>query len=292
MNIVFHLGVHCTDGGLLMRSLLQNRAALAEDGIGVPGPLRYRELLGETSTSLRGDVAPPETEALILSRIAPTPDTERVVLSNENFLCRSQVALGRDCLYPKAMKSAWLRNCVPSHDVEFAIALRNPACFLPDLVAGHGGPPPPHDMLAEGVFLDDLLWSDVIWRIAEANPTSRITAWCHEDTPFIWPQIQRELTGLDPTRTLDGGLDMAETIMTSEGYARLTGFLESRNVGTEDRRRRAIAAFLEAHAIEHEIETEIDLPGWTDETVETLTTLYETDVAEIARMPNVNFISP
>lgn len=291
MNIVFHLGVHCTDGGLLIRSLLQNRAALAEDGISVPGPLRYRELLGDTSTDLRGDPAPPETEALILQMIAPVPDTERVVLSNENFLCRSQVALGRDCLYPKAMKSAWLRNCLPSHDVEFAIALRNPACFLPDLIAGRGGPPPPEETMHEGVFLDDLLWSDVVRRIAEANPDSRITVWCHEDTPFIWPQIQRELTGLDPTRSLEGDLDMAETIMTPEGFARLTGFLDSRNVGTEDRRRRAISAFLEAHAIADEIETEIDLPGWTDETVDTLTELYEADVADIAKMPGINFIS-
>jgi hypothetical protein len=290
MNIVFHLGMHCTDGGLLIRSLLQNRAALAADGICLPGPIRYRELLGETSTRLRGEPAPPETEAMILERIAPAPGTERVVLSNENFLCRSDVALGRDCLYPKAMKSAWLRQCLPSHEAEFAIALRNPASFLPDLIAGLGGPPPHEDLLAEGVFLADLRWSDVIRRIAEANPGCPITVWCHEDTPFLWPQIQRELAGLDPSHTLDGALDMAETIMTPEGYTRLSEFLETRDVRVETRRRRAIAAFLDAHALEDQIEAEIDLPGWTEETVETLTALYDEDVEEIARMPEVTFL--
>ena len=38
MQIVFHLGAHCTDDGLLIRSILKNRAKLAAEGIGVPGP--------------------------------------------------------------------------------------------------------------------------------------------------------------------------------------------------------------------------------------------------------------
>ena len=58
------------------------------------------------------------------------------------------------------------------------------------------------------------------------------------------------------------------------------------------RRRRAVSAFLEAHAIEDEIEDEIDLPGWTDETIEMLTEIYEEDVARIATLPNVTLISP
>lgn len=292
MNILFHLGLHCTDGGLLIRSILQNRAQLASDGIAVPGPLRYRELLGEVSTQLRGDPAPPETEALILDAIAPLPGTERVILSSDNFLCRSDMALGPDCLYPKAGKSAWLARCLPSHEVEFALALRNPACLLPDLVAGRGGPAPARDLLADGIWAEDLRWSDVIERIAEANPGARIVAWCHEDTPFLWSEIQHELTGCDATHALEGALDMAETIMTPEGFARLSDFLDSRDVTTEVKRRRAVAAFLATHAIGDRIEAEIDLPGWTDKTVETLTGMYEDDVGRIAAMSRVTFLAP
>lgn len=292
MHIVFHLGLHCTDDGLLIRSVLQNRARLSRDGIGVPGPLRYRELLGEASTSLRGDPAPPETEAEILAIIAPDPGTERVILSSDNFLCRSDKALGKDCLYPKAVKSAWLRHCLPSHRCDFALAVRNPASLLPDLISGAGGPPPPDDLLAEGIWLEDLKWSDMVRRIAEANPGAQITVWCHEDTPFLWSQILHELTGCDPCDPLDGALDMVETIMTPAGYTRLSDFLAARDVGTEARRRRAIAAFLETHAIRDQIEAEIDLPGWTDQTIEALTEIYEHDLEEIARMPGVTFLEP
>ena len=165
--------------------------------------------------------------------------------------------------------------------------LRNPS-----EIAGRGGPPPPDELLAQGIWLEDLTWSDMIGRIAEANPGARIVAWCHEDTPFIWSEIQHELAGCDPTRPLDGALDMAETIMTPEGYARLTDFLTSRDVSTEARRRRAVSAFLENHAIRDEIEAEIDLPGWTDQTIETLTEMYEEDVDRVAAMPGVTFVAP
>jgi hypothetical protein len=292
MTIVFHLGLHCTDGGLLIRSILQNRDRLAGEGIEVPGPARYRDLIGSISTKLRGAPAPPETEAMILDTIAEDLFAERIVLSNENFLCRSDVALGIDCLYPKAGKSAWLRNCVPSREVEFALALRNPASFLPDLLSGKSGPCPPDALLRKGVWLDDLRWEGVIERIRAANPDSRIVVWCHEDTPFIWSEIIHDLTGHDPYLPLDGAFDMAETIMTPDGFTRLTEFVAARDVNDEIKRRRAMSAFLEAHARPEAIEAEIDLPGWTEDTVNALTDLYEDDVAQIASLPGVTFISP
>lgn len=292
MNIVFHLGFHCTDGGLLIRSLLQNRARLADQGIGVPSPLAYREGLGELSTTLRGEPAAPATVDALIRVIAPDPGTHRVILSNENFLCRSNVALGPDGLYPKAMKSAWLRHCLPGHDVEFAVALRNPAGFLPDLLAGRGGPCPPRELLDGGIWLQDLRWHDVVARLVRANPGCPVTVWCHEDTPFIWGELLQCIAGVDASETLDGELDMAETIMSPGGYDRLTEFLGARDTGNADKRRRAIGAFLEAHAIDDAIEDVIDLPGWTEETVDTLTRQYEEDVEDILSIRGVNFIFP
>ncbi len=288
MQIVFHLGAHCTDEGLLIRSILQNRARLAKEGIAVPGPLRYRELLGDTSTRLRGAPADPATEALILAAICEDATAERVVLSSENFLCRPQKVLGAEGLYPKAEKSAWLANCVPSHDVGFAMAIRNPASFLPEIVKSLPiGSGLPDDLVAE-----TLLWSDVIADITAANPGSDVCVWCHEDTPFVWSEVIRELTGHDPYTELDGEFDMLETIMSEDGMERLQEFLESRGVSDQIKRRRAVSAFLDAHALDEEIEAEIDLPGWTDETVEVLTEIYEEDVARIGAMPNVTFVSP
>ena len=287
MQIIFHLGAHCTDDGLLIRSILRNRAALAGDGILVPGPSRYRELLGDISTTLRGDQADDDTEAMILEAICDDDSADRIVLSNENFLCRAPVAIDHDCLYPKAHKAAWLRNCLPSHEVEFAIAIRNPATFLPD-IAKTTGTQDAFDALS----LDDMLWSDVLYEINAAAPEARILVWSHEDTPFIWSEIIREITGLDGMTTLEGEFDMLETIMSPAGMARLAEFVEAREDMTQVKRRRAISAFLEAHAIRDAIEEEIDLPGWTDATVTRLSELYEDDVTAIKRIPNVTFIEP
>lgn len=288
MQIVFHLGAHCTDDGLLIRSILRNKALLAKEGVQVPGPMRYRELLGSLSTSLRGEPADTETEAGILEAICNDDTAERIILSNDSFLCRTSVAVGAEGLYPKAEKSAWLRNTLPSHDVGFALGIRNPAAFLPD-IAKHMTD---STEVMEKLVFDALHWSDVIADISHANPDSEILVWCHEDTPFIWSEIMREVTGHDPFTTLDGEFDMLDTIMTADGMERLTEFLDSRDVSDQSKRRRAVAAFLEAHAIEDEIEAEIDLPGWTDDTVSALTELYEDDVAVIGRMPNVTLITP
>ncbi|MDA9865511.1 hypothetical protein N9C96_02420 [bacterium] len=288
MQILFHLGAHCTDNGLLIRSILRNRAKLAEDGIGVPGPGRYRELLGDASTTLRGELASEETEAMVVEAIRDDDTADRIVLSNENFLCRPSVVLGSDGLYPKAAKSSWLRNCLPSHNVEFALAVRNPATFVPEVIKHSDDPA----AVLESVLLDDLLWSEVIADIQIGNPDAPIIAWCHEDTPFIWSEVMRELTGHDPFIELDGEFDMLETIIAPDGMQRLRDFLKARDVKNQIKRRRAVSAFLEAHAIEEKVEAEIDLPGWTSETIERLTERYEEDVATIMRMENVTFITP
>ena len=180
MQIVFHLGAHCTDGGLLIRSILRNRAQLARQGIGVPGPGRYRELLGDTSTLLRGATADRGTQDMLLGAIVEEAGCERVVLSNENFLCRADVVLADNALYPKAEKSAWLRQCFPDHEVEFALGIRNPATFLPDLLGRLDEDPETRAVRLEPVSLGNLLWSDVVQRIANANPGAPITVWCHD----------------------------------------------------------------------------------------------------------------
>lgn len=290
MQILFHLGAHCTDDGLLIRSILRNRAKLAAEGIGVPGPSRYRELLGNVSTTLRGDAADEDTESMLVEAIRDDDTAERVVLSNENFLCRDRMAFNGEGLYPKAEKSAWLRNCFPSHDVEFAIAIRNPASFIPDLIKRL--PDEERHEALDNLNLERVSWADVLADISTANPGSLVSVWCHEDTPFIWSELIRELTAHDPFTELDGALDLLSQIMTESGLRRLTEFLDQHDDLTEVKRRRAIAAFLEAHAMEDAIEDEIDLPGWTTETVDVLSEIYEDDVRQISGLPNVTLVQP
>lgn len=290
MEILFHLGAHCTDDGLLIRSILRNRAGLAVQGILVPGPGRYRELLGSVSTTLRGNTASTDTEAMLLETICDDDTAARIVLSNENFICRDKVALGADGLYPKAEKSAWLRRCFPSHDVHFALGLRNPATFVPALLGTLS--PEDRDACLDVLDLDQLSWADVIAEILEANPNANLTLWAHEDTPFIWSEIMREITGHDPYLTLDGAQDMLAQILSEDGMSRLLAFLDDHPDITEARRRKAIAAFVQAHSIPDEVEKKIDLPGWTLETIADLTAAYNDDIERIKALPRVIWLEP
>ncbi len=86
MRIVYHLGAHCTDEERLVRCLLKNRAVLADQGIVVPSPTRYRKLLRDTAVQLKGATASIETQALVLEQIMDEDVADRLILSWDSFL--------------------------------------------------------------------------------------------------------------------------------------------------------------------------------------------------------------
>ena len=55
---------------------------------------------------------------------------------------------------------------------------------------------------------------------------------------------------------------------------------------------RIITAFLDKFAIDDALEDELDIPGWTQQTVDEMTKRYEQDLYEIERISGVNFIAP
>ena len=80
--------------------------------------------------------------------------------------------------------------------------------------------------------------------------------------------------------------------MSAEGMHAFVTYLKANPPQTEQQKRRVIAAFLEKYALEEEVEDEIDIPGWTQETLSQLTANYDEDVCRIERMAGVNFIGP
>ena len=89
-----------------------------------------------------------------------------------------------------------------------------------------------------------------------------------------------------------GGLDILARIMEQEGMARLRKFMAHRPPATESARRMMIAAFLEKYAVEGKVLEDASLPGWTNETIERLTDIYDDDLEVIRRLPGVDFIEP
>ncbi len=292
MEIVFHIGVHCTDDDRLIKSLLKNRDILAKQGVAVPGPSRYRRELGEILKGLRGDRITDASEQALLEELVDDDAAFRVILSHDSFISMGSRAVGDGMLYPKAFKSGWLLNTFPNASVEFAMALRNPATFLPALYDRNKDGDLSFEAFLAGLELDNIYWSEVIERLQASAPGAPFLVWCDEDTPILWPEILREIAELDAGTTLDGDLDIARSLLSEEDGDKLVAFLKKHPPENEMQRRRQVGVFLEKFAMADELEVEIDLPGLDAATLQSMTDAYDEDVARIAAMPGVTLLAP
>jgi len=289
MQIAYHIGVNCTDGERLLRSLMRSPDTLTQQGVSVPGPGRYRKLLRETVQAMStGDVAA-DTRDVLVDAITDTPEAKRMVLSNAHFFCQPNRVFEDGQFYGMAaFKTTAFRRLFPEDDLSIFMAVRNPATFVPAVwtQARHGtlasylGPINPRD----------LAWSDVVARMRAATPDIPITLWCNEDTPLIWNEILHRLTGLPADMPLEGAHDLLETIMQPEGFQRFQAYLATHPPASDLQLRRIIGAFLDKYAIPDEIEEEFDIPGWDAELVEDVTAAYEADIDDIAGFDGVTVI--
>jgi hypothetical protein len=289
MQVAFHLGVHDTDEDRLVRCLLKNKGKLAEEGIIVPGPSRYRALLRDTINALRGAEATPEAQAVILEAVLEGDGGKRLILSNEQFLCLPDKVLGSGKLYPLAGRRARsLANLFPRNPVEFHLGIRNPATLLPAVFARL--PTLAYDQFVAGSDLTNLHWADTLASIREAVPDAPITVWCNEDTPLIWPEIVAAVTRHDPATELEGVLDLAAEIMSPDGVKWMQTYLANHRPQSVQQRRRIITAFLAKFSQPEKTEVEIEMPGWTQALIEQISDTYEQDIAAVRALSGVTFI--
>ena len=290
MEIILHLGLHCTDGEQLLRCLLRNKGALAPEGIVIPGPGSYRPVLRETINRLQGATATPDMQEALLDAIVEQDNAERLILSNENFLCAPDKVLSDGMLYPKADKLAWFAALFPGAAMEAHFAIRNPATLLPALRARVD--PVGFDVALAAADGDGLSWTGVIERMRTAAPNVPLTVWCDEDTPLIWPEAVRAVAGCAPDLPLEHLYDRVAELMRPEGLERLTTYLDSHPPNDEDHRRRIVSAFLDKYVPVEMLAVEPEIPGWTEDDVAALTEGYDADLAQIAAMPGVRLILP
>lgn len=290
MRIVYHLGAHFTDDERLLRCLLKNRDLLVQNEIVVPGPNRYRRLLRETATKLKGKAATVDEQALILEQIMEEDRANRLILSWESFLSLPNYVLN-ERFYPTAGERVRaFCQIFPEIEAEFHLAIRNPASFLPQLYE-RLKPESYRDFL-NGADPLNMCWSDVIERIVDANPGVPLTVWCDEDTPLIWPEILRAVAGLPEGTQLDGEADLISGLMSGEGLSRLEAYLQSHPPQSVMQRRKIVSAFLDKFALPERIDQEIEMPGWTADMVAEMTRSYDADVARIAQMDEITFLAP
>jgi hypothetical protein len=289
-TFVYHLGAPYTDGNQLVKSLFKDIKTLTGQGVLLRRAWTWRKFVADRIKELGGDPAPFDMQEEIYDHIIRKSGADRVILSNPNFMGMLSWILYKGQFYQNAAeRTRGLRNLMPDNPCEFFLGISNPASFVPAVFRGQKEKD--YEQFISGANLEDIRWSDVIGDIQEANPDCPITVWCNEDTPIVWPSVLQEITQLDPPPRFAGEQDVIMDILTEEGAKNLLHYLEERPDLTEIQHRRVRAIFLEKFYDDTAVEDEIDLPGWTGETVDTLSGIYEEDVEQIAHMPGVDFIS-
>jgi hypothetical protein len=289
MRIVYHLGAHCTDEERLVRCLLKNRGLLADQGIVVPSPTRYRKLLRDTAVHLKGATATIETQALVLEQIMDEDVAQRMILSWDSFLSFPQWVLRGQMYAFAGERIRAFTRIFPEIEAEFHLAIRNPATFLPALFEKQKTKP--YEDFMDGTDPASLRWSDVIRQIVVQNPGVPLVLWCDEDTPLIWPEVLQAVSGHDDSAALEDTDELLAGIMSEDGLARMRSYMATHPPASILQRRRIVQAFLEKFALPDRVEMSFDLPGWTPAMVARMTADYQADVALIRAMPEVTFIA-
>ncbi len=291
MQVVYHLGAPCTDNDMLVQSLVKNRVALANDGVIVPPPGRYRTVMRDTARALKGGPATEDVAEALLDAIVDDAHVDRLILSDPRFICINRLVVQGAQIWPMIERQAsMLRNLFPDTEGEFFIGMRDPATLIPALFKSSRFTD--FAEFSENMQPHAIAWSEMIRRLRIAHPDCNVTVWCNEDTPLIWGDILREMAGCNPNAEMDGTFDLIETIMEPAGFKRMQTYLTEHQPETELQRRRIMAAFLDRYAIDAEIEEELDVPGWTEDMVAEMSESYDADMTAVARIPGVTLMTP
>lgn len=270
---------------------MRNRATLLAQGIAVPGPGRYTRQLRQLAFDMRERDTNAETEEALLDGILDEDNVQRVVFSSSSFLALPKWAVNGGRFYHAAGdRVKMLRHLFPTAKIELFLAIRNPATFLPALVAADktGGV---LTQLGNGDPLA-LRWSAMLARITEAAPDLPLTVWSDEDTPLLWPEILRSVSGHGADTVLDGWLAWYWDLVTPKGHEAMRRWFLNTPPSDDLTRRRMLSALLSRFARPEVVEAEALLPGWTDETLEALSAAYEADLDLIATMPGIRYLEP
>lgn len=291
MQIVFHCGVHGTDQDGFLKTLFQNRDWLTKNGVEAVSRSRHRGIFEKALGALNGGPATRDMEEMMLDAILENDNTQRVICSQPGFLGMPTRTISKEGLLATAgEKMAALANLFPSAQIEFFLALKNPATLLPYVV--NNIPDRNYEQIFSGIPPESLRWGPTIRRIQQRIGKHRLVLWCHEDTPLIWPEVMRRVATMPGDVPLKAGLQVLGDILHPDGIRMIRDEMSKHERMTIATRRDIFAEALASHAIADKIETTIDLPGWDQNLVDEITDNYNRDLAEIAVLPNLEFIAP
>ncbi len=291
MQVAIHAGAAFTDEGRLLKSLQSNSDALAQSGVALIGPRRYRQVFKPAFDEM--DNAPTANDRHERLRgVLPTGSgTRRIIFSSDNFAGETSIALWEGQLYPLAgRRMALLEQVYPDHEIELFMGLRDLGSFIPKLLMSL--PEQDREDIIRGTDLSCLSWIGMIEDIRDLAPGVGITLWSSENTPFIWGDIIRAVSDMPEGTALTDENDLLLSLLDETGRNEALALIDQYEAPDKADLRDSLALVFEDHAQQDKIEEELDLPGWNAEIVEAFSELHEQDLARLVTMPGVRVLKP
>ncbi|SDZ24201.1 hypothetical protein SAMN05444004_10890 [Jannaschia faecimaris] len=287
MQIAIHLGAHCTDEDLILKTLSENGALLLQHSVAIPAAGKARPAIRKALQG-GGNLVPGMGNPLMQELLEET-EADRLILSYEGFLgVYAKVLSGRSIYSDAAKRTQMLRDIFLGQDVSFHLAMRNPATFVPALFEASSATD--FNAFLSGHDLSQITWSEPITQIRAACPDVPLTIWCNEDLPLIWPDVLHGVAGIDAK--MKGEDAILRQIMTPAGFRRFENYIRDNPTPDQSTWRKVVTAFLGKYADEAAVAPDIALPGWSEEMIAGLSDLYERDVARLRSMDDLTFIVP
>ncbi|WP_116598566.1 hypothetical protein [Primorskyibacter marinus] len=200
-RITFLIGAHKTATTHLQRSLQASAKPLMDRGIAAIGPMP----LGADLIPF-AELAGKRTDHAFLQMVAEAflskycDDAPHALLMNENIMgqLRPKPLLRGNRLYaPAPDRLERLCALFPDHDLDFGMAIRNPADFLVSAWGEDmkGGTFYPFRDYIRGVDLSRLGWADLVIRLQRATDGRPFTIWQYEEYPAMVPALLKHLLG-------------------------------------------------------------------------------------------------
>ncbi|MFV0411246.1 MAG: hypothetical protein ACK5LJ_16560 [Paracoccus sp. (in: a-proteobacteria)] len=289
MQIAYHVGVHGSDRDRIIRTLMRNRETLWPLGIQIPAPRRYAGIFGDAISALKKGAADEETQELLLASVMDSDHAERLILSQSGFIGMPPKAISHHGMYPRsADRLTGLSNLFPETVVEFFTGLVHPARQIDAVVRFCGGN---YDEVMSGIDPRTLRWAPMVQRWLDAIPDRDIVIWAQEDLPFIWPELLRRMAGVPTETPLQGDDLILADILPEDTLRALKAEMTATPNLTAGQRRAMVERALTALDEVPAMEVELSLTNWSQSLVDELSDIYAEDLAEIAALPGVEFMS-
>ena len=157
-----------------------------------------------------------KTRLELLADILGNTEADRAIFTNGNFIRVPNWIFENEVFYTlpveKLQAFGTLFSC---HDIEISICIHDPESFVPAAFGElHGRS---YDRLMAGTRAEVLQWHGLIDQIKATLPNAKITAWCNENTPFIWPKLLRCVMWPTDEDPVEGGYDLIASALTQSG---------------------------------------------------------------------------